>query len=315
MLDIVFCNLPYSNLEHINSAPAILKGVVTQEGYSAKTIDFGCELLKLCDNDPGRFYQIQEYFIVGEYNKTENLDTINKFYDLVINWFKTNPSRYIGITVFSIYTHKASMEILTRIKENKIPSKIIVGGRGITVPFLPVLQPTFKLSALDSQLTTGELFKRKKLVSDAVIGDGEDAIVSILNNNSDYHNFTLERQVSEQFKSPVPDYSDYNFNNYLFGDSLINWPITGSKGCVRDCDFCDIKRQFGKYRYRSGKDIVNDMIEISKIHGARKFQFTDSLVNGGLKPFREFLETLSDYNISNPKNKIKWNFFILTEKE
>lgn len=300
MIDITLCSLPYSNLDHINSAPAILKGVVQAHGYTSKTVDFGCELAKLCNKDKQEFYRIQQYFISENVADEHSQDIIDRFYNNVIEWFRSNPSKYIGLCVFSRYTHKAVMEILVRIKAENIPGKIVVGGRGLPIAPDKLIKRT--LSGTERVLTFAELLKKRGLVDYVVIGDGEDAILSILDNE-----YVESNQKSDQFKSPIPNYDDYDFDNYFFDGLEINWPITGSKGCVRDCDFCDVKKQFGKYRYRTGSDIAKEMIALSQKYNARKFQFTDSLVNGGLKPFREFLEIISEHNLGNPNNRIKWN--------
>lgn len=300
MLDIVFCALPYSNLDHINSAPAILKGVVVSCGYTSKTVDFGCELFKLCNHDQDKFQRVQQYFISNHADSTETQNIIDQFYKVVGQWFKNNPSKYIGICVFSRYTHKASLEVLELLKKKNITGKVIVGGRGLPIASSKIIKNS--LSGLESHLSFAQLLEKRKLVDHVVIGDGEDAVLAIIDNQ------TFESdQTSDQFRVPVPNYDDYDFNDYFFKDSEIAWPVTGSKGCVRDCDFCDVRSHFGRYRYRSGADIANEMIALSKKYNAKKFQFTDSLVNGGLKPFKEFLEVLSDYNLKNPNNKIKWN--------
>ena len=85
----------------------------------------------------------------------------------------------------------------------------------------------------------------------------------------------------------MPDYSDYEIDQYMWDKSGPMIPITGSKGCVRNCDFCDVRFQFGKYQFRTGKDIAKEMISLSQKHGYRKFQFTDSLVNGSLKVMKD----------------------------
>ena len=111
----------------------------------------------------------------------------------------------------------------------------------------------------------------------------------------------------DTFEYPVPDYSDYEIDQYKWDDDGPMIPITGSKGCVRNCDFCDVRFQFGKYQFRTGKDIANEMISLSKKHGYRKFQFTDSLVNGSLKVLKEFCAIMAEYNESNPDKNIIWN--------
>ena len=306
MLDIVFCTLPYSNLDQLNSAPAILKGVVIQHGFTAKTKEFGCDLLTLCNKNSDLFYQVQKFFITGTESSNQYNAIIEDFYNNVIAWFKANPSKYIGITVFSFYTHKSVLELLTRLKKENIKSKIVLGGRGLLPRVYKPISNDFGVTKLEGMLPFHQFVTKRNLADLCVIGDGEDAILKILASDST-EPLNLQSLTSDQFRYPVPDYSDYNFGDYFFNNNTVTWPITGSKGCVRDCDFCDVKNQFGKYRYRSGKDIANEMISLLQTHGARKFNFTDSLVNGGLKPFKEFLEIVSDHNANNPNNKIEWS--------
>jgi hypothetical protein len=302
MLDIVFCSLPYSNLDHIYSAPAILKGVAVANGFSSKTIDFGCELLNQCDKDTDKFYRLQVYFISlgqGDESFKQEIDT---FYENCLDYFRNNPSKYIGLSVLSIHTHRAVFELCTLIKAAGIDSQIVIGGRGAKVPAFSTVAAHFNLRGQEKLSSFGDLLRNRGLADHVIIGDGEDAILELLQRDQ----LTDSVYVSEEFKSPVPDYTDYNFQDYLFAEEPM-LPVTGSKGCVRDCDFCDIKFQFGKYRYRSGTDVANELIAVSSQFGIRKFQFTDSLVNGGLKPFREFLEVLSRYNLENPDKRITWN--------
>lgn len=301
MLDIIFCSLPYSDLDHVYNAPAILKGVVVDQGFSARTVDFGCSLLNQCDRDINYFTKTQSYFI----SPIEINPEIEKFYNNCIDYLKQNPSRYIALSVFSIYTHRATIELCKKLKDQNIQSKIVIGGRGCKHSVFSSIESKLSLTSKDKLISFGELMKSKKLVDEYIIGDGEDAILEILENGSPTK--AGENYISESFKYPIPNYDDYKFDDYIFPDGKIVLPITGSKGCVRDCDFCDVKSQFGKYRYRTGKDIANELISISNKFGVRKFQFTDSLVNGGLKPFIELLTLIKEYNFSNPDKKIKWS--------
>ena len=93
------------------------------------------------------------------------------------------------------------------------------------------------------------------------MSEGEVAIVNLLKHgkgagvdNTDWiQQLDLER-------SPLPDYSDYDLDAYE-GDQIM---ITGSRGCVRRCTFCDIHKHWKKFVYRKGQDIANEMIEQSK---------------------------------------------------
>ena len=303
MYDIVFCSLPYSDLDHVYSAPAILKGVVVTNGFTAKTIDFGSELFKQLDRDIIRFNQTQVYFISPDDNNSDLKKDIEQFYENCIAFFKNNPSKYIGISVLSISTQRAVFELCTRMKAAGIDSKIVIGGRGANVYFYSNVANHFKLAAREKLITFGEVMQKRNLVDHFIVGDGEDAIIELLQTNE------VQTVIfkSDEFKSPVPDYDDYDFSEYLHFTDEIALPVTGSKGCVRDCDFCDVKHHFGKYRYRTGTDIATELIAVSEKTSIRKFRFTDSLVNGGFKPFMEFLRKLSEYNLANPDKKITWS--------
>lgn len=303
MLDIIFCSIPYRDLDQIYSAPAILKGVVKAHGYSAQTKDFGIDLLEICDRNTELFNRVQNYFISPNNPLSSDEQTIlDKFYQHIVEYFKNTPTKYIGISIFSIFTHKSTLEITKLLKDNGIESKIVVGGRGAKVPINISAQSVINVNSIDKMSEFGYLLKRKGLVDHVIIGDGEDAILEILNGTVSESSYR-----SETFNYPMPDYSDYDFEKYLWGDGQKMFPITGSKGCVRDCDFCDVKFQFGKYRYRTGKDIAEEMIYVANTLGFRKFQFTDSLVNGGLKPFEEFCTIIAQYNEQHPDKKITWN--------
>jgi len=298
MTDILFCSLPYTNLDYIYSAPAILKGVVTANGYQAHTRDLGVELFKFCNENLEKFYSVQQHFIA---NKSEHGQIINEFYTQFINSIKDNPPRYIGFSVLSFHTHTAVWEIVQKIRQANIDTKIVVGGRGLESTFAS-LQYNQGLSAKEKIMRFDQLLTYRNYVDHVIIGDGEDAVLGLLRGQID-----SKQGNSEQFKTPIPDYSDYDLASYQFPNNEIVWPIVGSKGCVRNCDFCDVERLFGKYRYRSGTDVATEMTSMQTSIGAKRFTFTDSLVNGAYKPFLEFLDCLGTHNLNHPEKAITWS--------
>lgn len=300
MYDIVFCNVPYVHLDYVYPAPAILRGVVQKHGFSARTKDFGSELFKICNRDLEHFYKVQNWFISNPEPGTEPPE-IEQLLDRAIDWLREHPAKFIGISVLSWQSQIACLLLIQRIKKASIPSKIVIGGRGIQTPnccmkFLPGTS-----GRLNEFNTMDIVFRRLKLVDHAVRGDGEDPILEILGYDVSHNNTD-----KDTFRYPTPDYSDYELDCYHFENNVVMWPIIGSKGCVRSCDFCDVGKLFGKYRYRSPQDVAAEMIYLNQTVGARHFQFADSLVNGGPKPFREMLEILADYNDKNPDKAITW---------
>lgn len=302
-VDIIFCSLPYSEIDLPYSAPAILKSIVQNEGYTAKTKDFGMMLFDLCDRDEILLETVQNYFLVSENTLNEKEQKIlNTFFDEIVKYFKSNPTKHIGISVFSILTHKCAFEVISRLKKENISSQIIIGGRGVKSSAYTPIRTAMNIRSIEKVQPYGDVLKNRKLVDHLVMGDGEDAILDILKDKQVKKDFYS----SETFEYPVPDYSDYDLFSYKWKNDTPSFPITGSRGCVRNCDFCDIAYQFGKYTYRKGKDIANEMLKINKEYGFTKFNFTDSLVNGGLKPLEEFCTIIAEHNKNNLNNKLTW---------
>ena len=71
--------------------------------------------------------------------------------------------------------------------------------------------------------------------------------------------------------------------------------ITGSRGCVRACTFCDINSLWKKFRYRSGNSLAQEMVEGYQKYGTIDFYFTDSLINGNMKEFIKLLDNVIEY--------------------
>ena len=132
-----------------------------------------------------------------------------------------------------------------------------------------------------------------------VVGEGEYALVEFLNGNLDYPgiNGRQPEQIQDIENLPPPDYSDViHKHNY---DTAI---ISGSRGCVRKCTFCDVMTIWPKYKWKTGKKIADDMHEVAERTGLKKIGFSDSLVNGSMKHFRDMCKELA-----SREKKIQWN--------
>jgi hypothetical protein len=103
----------------------------------------------------------------------------------------------------------------------------------------------------------------------------------------------------------LPNYEFFDLNEYEYlypGEREVY--ITGSRGCVRKCTYCDVERYWPKFRYRSGQSIADEIIENYERFGITRFYFTDSLVNGSLKAFSAQCEALTKYKFDRP---IRWS--------
>lgn len=116
---------------------------------------------------------------------------------------------------------------------------------------------------------------------------------------------------------PRPSYRQIPLSRYEQGDhGHDRISITGSRGCVRRCSFCDVGWTWKKYRYRSGTDIVDELVEHYHATGATSFWFTDSLVNGNIREFMAMLQNVVDRaaEFNHQRLQLTGNFIVRTQQ-
>ena len=312
MTDIIFLTLPRLELRSPITAPAILKASVQEKGYSAFCYDLNLDLWHQIDTDKhGHVWFDTDLTFRYE-------DKFNEFWDLEIvkhthRWIdliKEKNPRWIGFTVFSQRSKWVSVKLCELLRLTFPKIKIVAGG-----PFCNHVGP---------------MLYERKLVDAYVVGEGENAIVNILSGNFDSAgiNGNPPEQIDDLDQIPIPDYSDFDFKKYpkTWNDPRIKnlskmgtefVYITGSRGCVRKCEFCDIGSIWPKFRYRSGASIAKEMMVQNNKHGSSKFLFTDSLLNGSIKQLKELCETLIDYKKQGLMGAVKWQgqFIARPEKQ
>jgi radical SAM superfamily enzyme YgiQ (UPF0313 family) len=159
---------------------------------------------------------------------------------------------------------------------------------------------------LDSTDCYGQKLKNEGLVDDFIVGEGEVSVIKCLKNEKYVGvNNTQVQQISDLDSLPWPAYKYYPMDEY---DYLIpnerEIYITGSRGCVRKCTYCDVEKYWPKYRYRSGESIAQEIIKNYEELGVSRFYFTDSLLNGSLKSFNDMCDKLARYRFDKP---ISWS--------
>ena len=302
MYDIIFCTLPVVAIDQIYSAPALLKGIVKSAGFNSRTFDFGIDLYKFCNKNLEQFTRIQNYFVAQNLLLIkEDQVVLQNWYEYVATTLQKTDTKYIGFSVFSNWTHRATLEILLKLKELNLSHKVVLGGRGLKTNTHDSVVDLLPNKSINDRIQWfGTLLKNKELAQHIIIGDGENAVVEFLQTST-----TKEDNVVKGFNFPWPDYSDYDFRDYNW-EGPPHLQVIGSKGCVRDCDFCDVKVQFGNYQFKDGYQLANEMITLQQQYQINKFVLQDSLSNGSMKHFKQFLTRLSEHNASSA-HKIKWS--------
>jgi len=309
MYDIILVAVPYTHIAVPPLALAVLKGAVESDGLAAKTLDLGMELYKLLDCDLEKFEKIQDYFIVGDrtkYNQSE-LDLIDQFINDSAEKLANYPSRYLGISIFSFFNHYFIYLLLKRVREISKDRKIVIGGPGASTNPSSTVNREGNLTAFEQLTPYGKWLMNRKLADHVILGDGEDALIEFLNNGK--VESKKKHQVNYKNELPYANFDDYDLHQYpgQLHKNQPQIPIFGSKGCVRKCDFCDVGAIQGRFRFRTGSNIVKEILYLADRYGIRDFNFTDSLVNGSLSNFEEWVAILAEHNRNNPDKRITWN--------
>ena len=271
MYDIIFCTLPVMSIDQIYSAPALLKGIVKSAGFRSRTFDFVIDLNKFCNKNSEQFSRIQNYFVTQNlFLNQDDQDILNKWYNHVATTLQSIDTKYIGFSVFSNWTHRATLEILLKLKELDLSHKVVLGGRGLKTNTNDTVVDLLPNKSINDRIHWfGTVLKNKGLAQHIIIGDGENAVVDFLQTNT-----TRNDNVAKGFDFPWPDYSDYNFDDYNWNGSP-HLQVIGSKGCVRNCDFCDVKVQFGNYQFKDGYQLPIRHSQVAR---------SKSAVSGAMRP-------------------------------
>lgn len=319
---MLIVSLPVLDLQYPPSSPAVIKACVQAAGFSARTADLNLLLLDICGSKDV-FSKVQYNFEnIGPESKAPVDDPVDAFFDndkdLIRRWLDESMTliehhspRWLGISVFSYKSHKACLLLLTEIQRRSLPVKVVLGGRGASSFALGPDHNQFRIrienyfgSYPRPHKNFCETMLHYGLIDKVIQGDGEQAVIDMLSNDTDA-NIVSDVATINLESVPFMDFDDYDILAYDYVNEPI-LPITGSKGCVRQCTFCDIPVLWPRFKFRSGEHVAKEMIYLYEKHGVKKFYMTDSLVNGSLKAFNDLTSTLAEYNLKNADARIKW---------
>ena len=136
-------------------------------------------------------------------------------------------------------------------------------------------------------------------------------MVELLNDNITYPGIdsTVWKEIKDIDRFPYPDYYDYDFSLY----ELPGIPVTDSRGCVRQCEFCDLIEHWKKYVYRSAESIFAEMVHQVEQYKIYHFAMKNSLTNGNLREFKKLLTYMAEYNENKDRSvQMSWRgYFII----
>jgi radical SAM superfamily enzyme YgiQ (UPF0313 family) len=290
---VVIVAVPWVDAMHAPmAAPAVLKASLSRNGIKSTAIDLNIEVLTKVKCHP-EYENLKKFFLtqVAEDWITQEVSKI-LFYcaDRII---KQKPT-IIALSLLTYECQPFTLWLCLVLRQLCPEIKIVIGGPGI------------KHLVADYNSTFRTSIKKLKLIDDWIAGDGDQALVEYVKGNHAYPGINSDswQRIADLDSLPYPDWTDYNF--YLYHQAYM--PVVDAKGCVRNCEFCDVIEYWEKFQPRKAENIFAEMLHQIKEYNMRDFDFRSSISNGNLKEFKKLLKLMSDYNQNKYRpEKISWN--------
>ena len=300
--DLLMIAVPLREITYPPMSLPLLKSILHENGYRVSLSDANLEYWKHCKGgkkflDNTINLQNMQACSMAQLESSDFGKWTRKYIKELLE--KQQP-RVVGLSIFSYISNLAAYYMGRVIREiAPADTKIIVGGYGASSP----LKFADAIGA-PRRDTLAQTMRDEGIIDSYILGDGEEAIVEFMRTLDNQEPDKLNR-IKGYEKMPFPDYTDLDLRSYPYLTNL-TLPVTGSKGCVRRCRFCDIPGKFGKYKQRAGKDIALECLHHYEVHGAKTLYLTDSLVNGSMKSFLEFISTLAEIRAKKNYKDMQW---------
>lgn len=226
------------------------------------------------------------------------VNVIEEFYGIldreIDKLLKENKPNVLGVSVYR-GNLAASSYIAKKAKEYDSSIITIMGG-GIFADQLSIGSTNF-----NNFLEFSASFMDK-----IIVGEGELLFEYILENElySDKRVYTLkdiDNKLVDIEYAEYPELCDFELKKYPYITTY------SSRSCPYECKFCSETVQWGKYRKKSPKRIIDEMCSLSEKHNSQLFLLGDSLLNpivDGMS--KEFMKT---------DKALYWDGYLRAEKE
>ena len=293
---VVISSVPWTDTDSLLMAPGVLKSCLSEIGIQSKAIDLNQMLRQRMAGMVHRDQFLQ--FILTEEAAPEVLSQIREQFEWMTDILLESDPDWVCLSLLTYLSQISCKWLCFLLKKRKPSLKIVIGGPGCFS----------SLKSLDSFAMT---LKSRGQIDYFITGDGERAIQALFSGGSDLAgiNNTAWQEIIDLDSLPIPDYSDYDMSLY----SVPSVAIWGSRGCVRDCTFCDIHEHWKRFRWRSAENIFSEIMHQYHTYGINIFRFTDSLINGNQKEYRKLIQLMADFNRDRSQSqRLSWtSFFIL----
>lgn len=285
---------------------ATINAAAKTAGFSSRCVDFNHILYQSLRSNEPIFFELDRWMAESptttlRVNWQRELSqpaqsALQDLLDEYLGVIDFHQPRFFGMGLFSRNSKRLAETLAAHLRQHRPQLKLIVGGAGAT----PLYEPL------------------RQLVDYYVEGEGEFSIVEILSGRGDQAP-GVNGRASLQFEKldvlPWPDYGDFPLQEYSAKGKKLR--ITGSRGCTRRCNFCNVYKIWPTYRHRSGASLAAEMLHQHQSLSTQPdhFIFTDSLINGKTQVLREMCEALIQAReTSGVQLKFEGQFIAVSDK-
>jgi hypothetical protein len=284
-MHICLVNLPRYEIHRPPLSLATLSEICNQEQVDYNCIDLSLLIWQKLTED---FETIDNYCITRQI-KFGTLEKLKTLIDSVVKQqIDQYPDTVFALSLLSVWSQPVCELMCASIKSQS-NCKVLLGGQGLA-------NQSWTQTQID-----------QKLIDYYIVNEAEIAFRTWLKGECGpgINNYNFEQIDDLDQHVVIPDYRKLPIDQYPYLEQP-NFFITASRGCVRNCAYCDIGHQWKKYRYRSAQSVFDEMTTQFERHGVTDFFFTDSLINGSMKMLNELCDLLINYKSLYPHAQFKW---------
>ena len=287
---VVIVTVPFVDEDSPLSAPAVLKASLQKHDIPCVALDLNIHIYNFL-----KFYPKKHLFLDFFYQQSihdEIVDDVIRMLNFYVQEIKSYSPTIVGLSLFSTGSQVFCAWLCAMLRQTNSDFSIIIGGPG-----LETLKNTF--------FKYPDRMKKLGLIDDYITGDAETSLIEYVNGNRDFPGINSTNwQPNKNFDLlSAPDYTDYRWLHY--GNTLL--PIVDSRGCVQQCEFCDVIAFWKKFQYLTAENIFDQMRHQIEVHGIYRFQFSSSICNGNLKEFRKLVTMIGNHNDNQiSEQQIHW---------
>jgi len=296
-------NMPKLGINNPPMGPAVIQAITKQMHADVEFLDLNLQFNCYFENSTYRNEILHAWPENGQALTVEQQLEVDQFvHSLDLN--QLLDCDVLAMSVFSSHSHRFTEYFLRRVRAHT-RALIVIGGAGVAVA----------TSEKSYGVTFGQEMLEQNLIDYYIQGEGELSWRAILSQTLPWPGVNSPGEPLSDFSQvPVPDYSGYQLSQYLNSKVQgLTIGVEGSRGCVRNCTFCDVKSFWKKYKFKDGLKLAQELILLKQQYHVEHFFFNDSLINGSDRAFRLFIQTLAQHNRNFPENIINWSAYYIVK--